>query len=78
VALILYKGYRLTRLTAFLDPWKDANNTGFQIIQSLLSFGSGGTFGVGIGDGMQNYFIYPNRIPILFFLLLRRKAVLLE
>lgn len=59
VALILYKGYRLTRLTAFLDPWKDANNTGFQIIQSLLSFGSGGTFGVGIGDGMQKLFYLP-------------------
>ena len=59
VALILYKGYRLTRLTAFLDPWKDADNTGFQIIQSLLSFGSGGTFGVGIGDGMQKLFYLP-------------------
>ncbi len=59
VALILYKEYRLTRLTAFLDPWKDANNTGFQIIQSLLSFGSGGTFGVGIGDGMQKLFYLP-------------------
>jgi cell division protein FtsW len=57
--LILYKGYRLTRLTAFLDPWKDADNTGFQIIQSLLSFGSGGTFGVGIGDGMQKLFYLP-------------------
>jgi len=45
IALILYKGYRLTRLTAFLDPWKDADNTGFQIIQSLISFGSGGAFG---------------------------------
>ena len=59
VLLILYKGYRLTRLTAFLDPWKDADNTGFQIIQSLLSFGSGGTFGVGIGDGMQKLFYLP-------------------
>jgi cell division protein FtsW len=59
VVLILYKGYRLTRLTAFLDPWKDADNTGFQIIQSLLSFGSGGTFGVGIGDGMQKLFYLP-------------------
>jgi cell division protein FtsW len=59
VALIFYKGYRLTRLTAFLDPWKDADNTGFQIIQSLLSFGSGGTFGVGIGDGMQKLFYLP-------------------
>jgi cell division protein FtsW len=59
VLLIFYKGYRLTRLTAFLDPWKDADNTGFQIIQSLLSFGSGGTFGVGIGDGMQKLFYLP-------------------
>ena len=59
VSLILYKGYRLTRLTAFLDPWKDADNTGFQIIQSLISFGSGGAFGVGIGDGMQKLFYLP-------------------
>ena len=59
ISLILYKGYRLTRLTAFLDPWKDADNTGFQIIQSLLSFGSGGAFGVGIGDGMQKLFYLP-------------------
>jgi cell division protein FtsW len=59
VWLIWHKGYRLARLTAFLDPWKDAGNTGFQIIQSLLSFGSGGTFGVGIGDGMQKLFYLP-------------------
>ncbi|HEX7416244.1 MAG TPA: putative lipid II flippase FtsW [Smithellaceae bacterium] len=59
VLLVLYKGYRVARLTAFLDPWKDASNTGFQIIQSLLSFGSGGTFGVGIGDGMQKLFYLP-------------------
>jgi len=59
VLLIWHKGYRLARLTAFLDPWKDADNTGFQIIQSLLSFGSGGTFGLGIGDGMQKLFYLP-------------------
>ena len=57
--LVWYKGYRLARLMAFLDPWKDASNTGFQIIQSLLSFGSGGAFGVGIGDGMQKLFYLP-------------------
>ena len=57
--LIFHKGYRLTRLTVFLDPWKDAGNSGFQIIQSLISFGSGGTFGVGIGDGMQKLFYLP-------------------
>ena len=59
VWLIFHKGYRLARLTVFLDPWKDAGNTGFQIIQSLISFGSGGFGGVGIGDGMQKLFYLP-------------------
>jgi cell division protein FtsW len=59
VYLLLHKSYRLARLTSFLDPWKDPQHSGFQIIQSLLSFGSGGTFGVGIGDGMQKLFYLP-------------------
>ncbi|MCX5853009.1 MAG: putative lipid II flippase FtsW [Deltaproteobacteria bacterium] len=57
--LIFHKSYRLERLMSFLDPWKDPQHSGFQIIQSLLSFGSGGTFGVGIGDGMQKLFYLP-------------------
>jgi cell division protein FtsW len=57
--LLLHKSYRLARLTAFLDPWKDPRHSGFQIIQSLISFGSGGPFGVGIGDGMQKLFYLP-------------------
>jgi cell division protein FtsW len=59
VWLLLHKSYRLTRLMAFLDPWKDPRNSGFQIIQSLIAFGSGGPFGVGIGDGMQKLFYLP-------------------
>jgi len=57
--LILQKSYRMARLMSFMDPWKDPQHTGFQIIQSLLSFGSGGTFGVGIGDSMQKLFYLP-------------------
>jgi cell division protein FtsW len=57
--LLLHKSYRLARLSAFLDPWKDPRHSGFQIIQSLISFGSGGPFGVGIGDGMQKLFYLP-------------------
>ncbi len=57
--LIFHKSYRLERLLSFLDPWKDPQHSGFQIIQSLLSFGSGGTFGVGVGDGMQKLFYLP-------------------
>ena len=41
-------GFRLTRITAFLDPWSDAQDSGWQIIQSLYAIGSGGLFGVGL------------------------------
>ena len=59
IYLLIQKSYRIARLMSFLDPWKDPQHSGFQIIQSLLSFGSGGTFGVGIGDGMQKLFYLP-------------------
>lgn len=59
VWLAVNKAYRFKRLTAFLDPWSNPHSTGFQIIQSFLSFGSGGTFGVGLGDGMQKLFFLP-------------------
>ncbi len=41
-------GFRLTRITAFLNPWADAQDSGWQIIQSLYAIGSGGLFGVGL------------------------------
>jgi cell division protein FtsW len=59
VWLVLHNSYRMKRVTSFLDPWADPQCSGFQIIQSLLSFGSGGTFGVGIGDSMQKLFYLP-------------------
>ncbi|MCX7635723.1 MAG: putative lipid II flippase FtsW [Syntrophales bacterium] len=59
VWVLLSKSYRLERIKAFLNPWSDPQHSGFQIIQSLLSFGSGGTFGVGVGDGMQKLFYLP-------------------
>jgi cell division protein FtsW len=55
----LCQGYRWKRVIAFIDPWKDPHGTGFQIIQSMIAFGSGGPFGVGIGDGMQKLFYLP-------------------
>ncbi len=59
VWMIMFRSYRIDRLKVFLNPWNDPSNKGFQIIQSLLSFGSGGAFGVGIGDGMQKLFYLP-------------------
>ena len=40
--------YRLRRITSFLNPWADAQDSGWQIIQSLYAIGSGGLFGVGL------------------------------
>ncbi|MEJ2716063.1 MAG: putative lipid II flippase FtsW [Deltaproteobacteria bacterium] len=51
--------YRLTRLKTFLDPWADPFNTGFQVVQSLVAFGCGGVWGVGVGKGIQKLFYLP-------------------
>jgi len=59
VALVMHKSYRLERFLSFLDPWKDPTDSGFQIIQSFISFGSGGTFGVGLGNSLQKLFYLP-------------------
>jgi cell division protein FtsW len=51
--------YRTSRLKTFLDPWGDPLNSGFQVIQSLVAFGCGGFWGVGIGKGIQKLFYLP-------------------
>jgi cell division protein FtsW len=51
--------YRIPRITAFIDPWGDPQNAGFQVIQSLVAFGCGGFWGVGIGKGIQKLFYLP-------------------
>lgn len=52
-------GYRKDRLFAFMDPWKDPTNTGYQIIQSLIALGSGGVFGKGLGASRQKLHFLP-------------------
>jgi cell division protein FtsW len=51
--------YRYRRLMSFIRPWDDPGGTSFQIIQSFLSFGSGGLFGLGLGEGRQKLFFLP-------------------
>ncbi len=51
--------YRLLRLTAFLDPWADQFNSGYQLTQSLIAFGRGGWFGMGLGESVQKLFYLP-------------------
>ncbi len=57
--LIVQSPYRLQRWTAFLDPFKVARNEGYQLVQSLYSFGSGKLAGVGLGAGKQKLFYLP-------------------
>jgi cell division protein FtsW len=58
--LVASQSYRLRRVFAFLDPWGDPLDSGFQIVQSYLAFGNGGTFGVGLGDSRQKLFFLPD------------------
>jgi cell division protein FtsW len=58
-ALAMSSGYRVRRLKAFLDPWADPYNTGFQLTQSLIAIGRGQWFGVGLGDSVQKLFYLP-------------------
>lgn len=57
--LMIMRPYRLKRILTFLDPWADPRGSGFQIIQSLIAIGSGGLFGVGIGQSKQKFFYLP-------------------
>jgi cell division protein FtsW len=52
--------YRRARVFAFLDPWSDTSNTGYQIAQSLMALGSGGVSGVGLGAGRAKWMFLPN------------------
>ncbi|MEK6556559.1 MAG: putative peptidoglycan glycosyltransferase FtsW, partial [Bdellovibrionota bacterium] len=57
--LIINEGYRRARLAAFLNPWADPEQKGFQVIQSMLSFYSGGLTGAGLGQGQGKLFFLP-------------------
>ncbi len=51
--------YRLRRITSFLDPWKDPLGSGFQLVQSFISLGSGGITGLGLGESKQKLSFLP-------------------
>src|SRR3989338_151821 len=59
VALVVTTPYRMVRLTSFLNPWMHAYGTGYQLTQSLIAFGRGGLFGVGLGNSVQKLFYLP-------------------
>lgn len=63
VPIVIYavasREYRMRRILAYLDPFGHQNNEGYQVAESLMSFGAGGVTGVGIGDSRQKLFFLP-------------------
>jgi len=57
--LIIAEPYRLSRLSAFLDPWESPRGEGYQLIQSLYALGNGGWFGAGLFNSRQKYRFLP-------------------
>jgi cell division protein FtsW len=59
ILLIVIEPYRLDRLMAFINPWANPKEEGYQLIQSLYSLGAGGLFGVGLFNSRQKYLFLP-------------------
>ena len=57
--LAIVEPYRRARLLSFVDPWADADGAGFQSVQAMIAMGSGGFFGVGLGESVQKIFYLP-------------------
>lgn len=64
---IMSSPYKRARIFAFLHPFKDAQNTGFHIVQSLLALGSGGILGVGLGESRAKFFYLPEQYTDFIF-----------
>ena len=58
-ALCIYQPYRLQRIKVMLDPWADAQGMGYQTVQSITAIGSGGFWGMGLGEGLAKYAYLP-------------------
>jgi cell division protein FtsW len=67
LAAIWFEPYRRERLFSFLDPWHDAQGAGFQTLQAIIGFGSGGIFGTGIGQGVAKVNYLPEAHTDMIF-----------
>jgi len=72
--LVMFKSYRLRRVTAFLDPWSDPLDSGFQLIQSFIAFGRGGIFGRDLGNSTQKLFFLPEAHTDFIFSILAEET----
>jgi len=69
--------YRMERLTTFLNPWATQFDSGYQLTQSLIAFGRGGWFGVGLGDSVQKLFYLPEAHTDFLFAVLTEELGLI-
>jgi cell division protein FtsW len=68
IALAIWlEPYRRERLLSFLDPWSDPQGTGFQTVQAMIALGSGGIFGVGLGESVQKIYYLPEASTDMIF-----------
>ena len=58
-SLLIFVPFRARRLVTFLDPWADPQDSGFQVVQSLIAIGSGGSNGLGFAQGKQKMLFLP-------------------
>ncbi len=57
--IVLSSTYRMKRILGYIDPWADQYSSGYQLVQSLIAFGRGEWFGVGLGNSVQKLFYLP-------------------
>lgn len=69
--------YRLARLTTFLNPWAKPFDAGYQLTQSLIAFGRGGWFGVGLGNSVQKMFYLPESYTDFLFAIIAEELGLI-
>jgi cell division protein FtsW len=67
LAAIWLEPYRRARILSFLDPWQDAEGAGFQAVQAMIALGSGGFFGVGLGESVQKVYYLPEASTDMIF-----------
>ena len=75
--LVLTAAYRMKRLMTFTDPWADAQNSGWQLTQSLIAVGRGEWFGVGLGNSVQKLLYLPEMHTDFIFAILAEEFGLL-
>lgn len=74
IYLAISSPYRLERLTTFMNPWSNPFDSGYQLIQSLIAFGRGGIFGVGLGNSIQKLFYLPEAHTDFLFAVLAEEV----